>query len=49
MTYSQAFQQGMREEMERDEPIFVLGTDLYDRGGHFAQVRASGPGSGTTA
>lgn len=41
-TYSQAFQQGMREEMTRDETIFVIGTDLYDRGGHFAQVKGLG-------
>ncbi len=37
-TYAQAFQQGMREEMARDDRIFVLGTDLLDRGGHFGQV-----------
>lgn len=37
-TYSQAFAQGMREEMARDDRIFALGTDLYDRGGHFGQV-----------
>ncbi len=28
--------------MERDETIFVLGTDLFDRGGHFAQVKGLG-------
>lgn len=39
MTLSQAFQMGMREEMERDESIFVMGTDLADRGGHFGQVQ----------
>lgn len=43
VTYSQAFQQGVREEMERDERIFVLGTDLYERGGHFSQVKGLGP------
>jgi acetoin:2,6-dichlorophenolindophenol oxidoreductase subunit beta len=42
VTYSQAFQQGMREEMARDERIFVLGTDLLDRGGHFGQVLGLG-------
>ena len=42
MTMAQAFQQGMREEMERDPRIFVLGTDLFDRGGHFAQVLGLG-------
>ncbi|MGF1617483.1 MAG: alpha-ketoacid dehydrogenase subunit beta [Acidimicrobiia bacterium] len=43
ITYSQAFQQGVREEMTRDPSIFVLGTDLYERGGHFAQVKGIGP------
>lgn len=42
VTYSQAFQQGMREEMVRDDRIFVLGTDLLDRGGHFGQVLGLG-------
>jgi len=42
VTYSQAFQQGMREEMARDDRIFVLGTDLLDRGGHFGQVLGLG-------
>ena len=42
MTYGQAFQRAMREEMERDETIFVLGTDLFVRGGHFAQVKGLG-------
>ncbi len=41
-TYSTAYQQGMAEEMERDDSVFVLGTDLYDRGGHFAQVKGLG-------
>lgn len=41
-TYSTAYQQGMREEMERDDTVFVLGTDLYDRGGHFSQVKGLG-------
>ena len=43
VTVGQAFQQGMREEMSRDETIFVLGTDLFIRGGHFAQVKGIGP------
>jgi pyruvate dehydrogenase E1 component beta subunit len=43
VTVGQAFQQGMREEMTRDETIFVLGTDLFIRGGHFAQVKGIGP------
>ena len=42
VTYSQAYQQGMREEMARDATIFTLGTDLYDRGGHFGQVLGLG-------
>lgn len=42
ITYAQAFQQGMREEMARDERIFAIGTDLFDRGGHFAQVLGLG-------
>lgn len=32
----------MQEEMERDDRIFVLGTDLFIRGGHFAQVKGLG-------
>jgi pyruvate/2-oxoglutarate/acetoin dehydrogenase E1 component len=43
VTVGHAFQQGMREEMARDETIFVLGTDLFIRGGHFAQVKGIGP------
>jgi len=43
VTVGQAFQQGLREEMQRDETIFVLGTDLFIRGGHFAQVKGIGP------
>lgn len=42
MTYAAAFQRAMVDEMERDESIFVLGTDLYVRGGHFAQVKGLG-------
>jgi len=42
LTYSQAFQQGMSEEMERNDHIFVVGTDIYDRGGHFAQLKGLG-------
>jgi pyruvate/2-oxoglutarate/acetoin dehydrogenase E1 component len=41
-TYSTAFQEGMREEMDRDPTVFVLGTDIYDRGGHFSQVKGLG-------
>ena len=43
VTVGQAFQQGMREEMTRDDTIFVIGTDLFIRGGHFAQVKGIGP------
>lgn len=42
LTYSGAYQQGMREEMSRNGDVFVLGTDLYDRGGHFGQVQNLG-------
>lgn len=42
-TLSQAFQEGVREEMTRDDSIFILGTDLYIRGGHWAQVQGLGP------
>jgi acetoin:2,6-dichlorophenolindophenol oxidoreductase subunit beta len=41
-TLSQAFQQGVSEEMQRDPAVFVLGTDLYERGGHWAQVKGLG-------
>ncbi len=43
VTVGQAFQQGLAEEMEADDRIFVLGTDLFIRGGHFAQVKGIGP------
>jgi pyruvate dehydrogenase E1 component beta subunit len=42
VTVGHAFQQGVREEMQRDDTIFVLGTDLLERGGHFAQVKGIG-------
>ncbi len=42
MTLSQAFAQGVAEEMERDPAVFVMGTDLFIRGGHWAQVRGLG-------
>jgi acetoin:2,6-dichlorophenolindophenol oxidoreductase subunit beta len=45
-TYGQAFQLGVREEMERDESIFVMGTDLFDRGGHWGQVTGLGEAFG---
>jgi pyruvate dehydrogenase E1 component beta subunit len=42
MTYAQAFALGVREEMERDPSIFVMGTDLLDRGGAFGQLNGIG-------
>lgn len=42
VTYGQAFQLGLAEEMERDDSIFVMGTDLLDRGGHWGQVTGLG-------
>ena len=38
-TYSEAYQSGIREEMAANPKIFILGTDLQERGGHFAQVK----------
>ncbi len=38
-SYSEAFQSGVREEMNRNDGIFIIGTDLVERGGHFAQVK----------
>ena len=37
-TLSRAFRDGLAEEMARDESIVVMGTDLFERGGHWAQV-----------
>jgi pyruvate/2-oxoglutarate/acetoin dehydrogenase E1 component len=37
-TYSQAYRAGLSEEMSKNDRIFVLGTDILYRGGHFAQV-----------
>ena len=42
MTYSQAYREGVAEEMAADERIFVMGTDILLRGGHFAQVAGLG-------
>ena len=39
VTYSAAFAQGVAEEMRRDRDIFVIGTDLVHRGGHWAQIQ----------
>jgi pyruvate/2-oxoglutarate/acetoin dehydrogenase E1 component len=37
-TLSRAFRDGLAEEMARDQSIVVMGTDLFERGGHWAQV-----------
>jgi pyruvate dehydrogenase E1 component beta subunit len=42
-TLSRAYRDGLAEEMERDPSILVMGTDLYERGGHWAQVTGLGP------
>ena len=42
VTLSQGYCQGLAEEMYRDDSIFVIGTDLFERGGHWAQVRGLG-------
>jgi acetoin:2,6-dichlorophenolindophenol oxidoreductase subunit beta len=41
-TYSQAYREGLTEEMAKNERIFVMGTDILYRGGHFAQVLGLG-------
>lgn len=43
ITLSRAFADGIAEEMERDSSIFIVGTDIYERGGHFSQVMGLGP------
>jgi acetoin:2,6-dichlorophenolindophenol oxidoreductase subunit beta len=42
LTYSQAFREGVAEEMATNEKIFIMGTDILLRGGHFAQVYGLG-------
>jgi acetoin:2,6-dichlorophenolindophenol oxidoreductase subunit beta len=42
ITLSQAFREGLREEMDRDNSIVVMGTDLFIRGGHWGQVLGLG-------
>ena len=42
LTYSQAYRAGLAEEMTTNDLIFVLGTDILLRGGHFAQVLGLG-------
>jgi pyruvate dehydrogenase E1 component beta subunit len=46
VTLSQAYELGLAEEMTRDPNVFVMGTDLFDRGGHWGQVRGLGPAFG---
>lgn len=38
-TYSAGFATGVAEEMSTNPDIFVLGTDLVHRGGHWAQIK----------
>jgi acetoin:2,6-dichlorophenolindophenol oxidoreductase subunit beta len=47
LTYSAAFSEGVAEEMARNPDIFVLGTDLINRGGHWAQVKGLADRVGT--
>jgi pyruvate dehydrogenase E1 component beta subunit len=42
VTLGVAFKQALDEEMERDEGVVVIGTDMFRRGGHFAQARGLG-------
>jgi acetoin:2,6-dichlorophenolindophenol oxidoreductase subunit beta len=42
LTYSQAYREGLAEEMAANSAIFVMGTDILLRGGHFAQVQGLG-------
>ena len=46
LTMAQAFAEGMHEEMERDPRVFVLGTDILDRGGNFGQLVGLGKAFG---
>ena len=48
ITYSQAFADGVREEMRLDPTIIVLGTDLLVRGGHWSQIKGVGQEFGPT-
>jgi len=42
LTYSQAYREGLAEEMAANSAIFIMGTDILLRGGHFAQVLGLG-------
>jgi len=39
LTYSAGFASGVAEEMSTNPDIFVIGTDLVHRGGHWAQIK----------
>jgi pyruvate/2-oxoglutarate/acetoin dehydrogenase E1 component len=39
LTYSAGFATGVAEEMATNPDIFVIGTDLVHRGGHWAQIK----------
>ncbi len=39
VTYSAGFASGVAEEMATNPDIFVIGTDLVHRGGHWAQIK----------
>jgi pyruvate dehydrogenase E1 component beta subunit len=41
-TLVQAYREGLREEMQRDDRVLVLGEDIFKRGGNFAQVAGFG-------
>ncbi|MHB8688104.1 MAG: alpha-ketoacid dehydrogenase subunit beta [Candidatus Dormibacteraceae bacterium] len=41
-TYANAFMLGLEEEMTLDDRIFIMGTDLFERGGNFVQVKGLG-------
>lgn len=42
ITFAEAFAEGIREEMHRDPNVFVIGTDIRIRGGHFGQLKDVG-------
>ena len=42
LTYSQAYRAGLAEEMADNSGIFLMGTDIFLRGGHFAQLLGLG-------
>lgn len=42
MFFIDAYSETMLEEMERDASIFVIGTDIFERGGNFLQLKHAG-------